>query len=91
MLMPDISVTLEMSLSSTIFSWPVAAQVLVLLATWILGAWLLSPLQRIPGPTLASFSRLWHIIYIVRGDQNTTLADLHDKHGQSYNWPTGVV
>ncbi|KFH47378.1 Pisatin demethylase-like protein [Hapsidospora chrysogenum ATCC 11550] len=64
------------------FSWQtVAAQVLILVATWIFGSWLLSPLRRIPGPTLASFSRLWHIIHIFRGDQNTVLDELHEKYG----------
>ena len=67
------------------FSWQtVAAQVLILVATWIFGSWLLSPLRRIPGPTLASFSRLWHIIHIFRGDQNTVLDELHEKYGESF-------
>ncbi|KAF7536479.1 hypothetical protein G7054_g4508 [Neopestalotiopsis clavispora] len=41
----------------------------------------LSPLSRIPGPFLASFSRLWHIGRILEGNQNTALIALHDKHG----------
>lgn len=65
------------------FSWPViAAQVVVLYATYVLGSWLLSPLRRFPGPRFASFSRLWHIYHIIKGKQNLVLVDLHDKHGE---------
>lgn len=74
------------------FSWPVVgAQLLVLFATWILGSWLLSPLRRIPGPGLASFSRLWHIIHIIKGDQNVVLDDLHERYGESCWHPSRPV
>ncbi|VUC31721.1 unnamed protein product [Clonostachys rosea] len=65
------------TLSLATLSWLlVLTQLLVLLVSW-----LVSPLRDIPGPALASFSRLWHIIHIVRGDQNVELDALHDKHG----------
>lgn len=40
-----------------------------------------SPLSHIPGPFLASFSRLWHMRYIIRGDQQIVLAKAHEKYG----------
>ena len=41
----------------------------------------LSPLSQIPGPFLASFSRLWHLRQILNGDQNLALIRAHDKYG----------
>ncbi|RYP56588.1 hypothetical protein DL769_009907 [Monosporascus sp. CRB-8-3] len=40
-----------------------------------------SPLSHIPGPFLASFSRLWHLRQIWNGDQNLALIKAHDKYG----------
>ncbi|KAK3331258.1 benzoate 4-monooxygenase cytochrome P450 [Apodospora peruviana] len=40
-----------------------------------------SPIADIPGPFLASFTRLWHILRILNGDQNLELIRQHDKHG----------
>lgn len=40
-----------------------------------------SPISHIPGPFLASFSRLWHMRYIIRGDQQMVLARAHEKYG----------
>lgn len=40
-----------------------------------------SPLSHTPGPFLASFSRLWHMRYILRGDQQMVLAKAHEKYG----------
>lgn len=40
-----------------------------------------SDLNNIPGPFFASFTRLWHINRILKGDQNLELIRLHDKHG----------
>ncbi|KAK4207723.1 benzoate 4-monooxygenase cytochrome P450 [Rhypophila decipiens] len=41
----------------------------------------LSPISHVPGPFVASFTRLWHIHRILKGDQNLELIRLHDKHG----------
>lgn len=41
-----------------------------------------SPLSDIPGPVLASVSRLWHIKHILSGDHNTQSVALHKKHGE---------
>jgi hypothetical protein len=40
-----------------------------------------SPLADIPGPFLASFTRLWHIIRIFAGDINVRSIREHEKHG----------
>ncbi len=40
-----------------------------------------SPLRDIPGPFLASFSRLWHVVTISRGKQSIKMLELHRKHG----------
>lgn len=41
----------------------------------------LSPLRDIPGPPLASVTRLWHLRRIIKGDQNIELSRLHDRLG----------
>ncbi|OAX83728.1 hypothetical protein ACJ72_01908 [Emergomyces africanus] len=40
-----------------------------------------SPISDIPGPFSASFTRLWHIRRILKGDQNLELIRLHNEHG----------
>ncbi|KAJ0412965.1 cytochrome P450 [Aspergillus carlsbadensis] len=40
-----------------------------------------SPLTDIPGPFLASFTRLWHVIRIFAGDINAVSIREHEKHG----------
>ncbi|CAP71433.1 uncharacterized protein PODANS_6_2020, partial [Podospora anserina S mat+] len=63
-------------------SWTLAIQIIfATLTSIILHRRLLHPLSPIPGPTLASISRLWHIRHILKGDQNTQLISLHKKHG----------
>ncbi|KAK8084910.1 cytochrome p450 [Apiospora hydei] len=41
-----------------------------------------SPISHIPGPFLASFSRLWHLRQIWSGKQNLKLIEQHDHHGK---------
>ncbi|OQE14117.1 hypothetical protein PENSTE_c038G09347 [Penicillium steckii] len=48
---------------------------------WILYALTLHPYAKYPGPFLASFSRLWIVIEILRGHAHKTQADLHEKYG----------
>lgn len=61
------------------------AQLTGLLATSILTLCIyrrsFSPISDVPGPFVASFTRLWHIHRILKGDQNLELIRLHDKHG----------
>ncbi|KAI3390560.1 hypothetical protein diail_9200, partial [Diaporthe ilicicola] len=52
---------------------------------WFLGSCIwyryFSPISDIPGPILASFSRLWLIRTLRRGKGAIELADLHEKYG----------
>jgi len=48
---------------------------------WIVYARTLHPLSRIPGPWLASVSRSWYMLQIVRGDMEQTQRRLHLKYG----------
>ena len=45
----------------------------------------LSPISDVPGPALASVTRLWHIRNIIKGDQNLELIRLHDQHGKLFS------
>ena len=40
-----------------------------------------TPANRVPGPFLAKASRVWKIWQVLRGDFNTTIRELHRKHG----------
>lgn len=40
-----------------------------------------SPISNIPGPFLASITRLWHVFHILQGKQSVLLTRLHEKHG----------
>lgn len=64
---------------------PTASQavglLLVVLLTILFRRRYLSPLRDIPGPFVASFTRLWHMRRILKGDQNLELIRLHEKHG----------
>lgn len=41
-----------------------------------------SSISSVPGPFLASFSRLWHLRHIIKGDQQLALVEQHEKHGE---------
>lgn len=53
------------------------------LLTLLLWRRYLSPLSDIPGPYAASFTRLWHMNRILKGDQSSELIRLHDRHGSA--------
>ena len=61
------------------------ALLLVVAVGWCVKEWDESPLRGIPGPPVAAWTRFWHIIHVLRGDQNTVLADLHEKHGAAWS------
>lgn len=42
----------------------------------------LSPLSNIPGPALASVTRLWHMYYIWTGQQADKVLSLHEQYGE---------
>lgn len=73
-----------MGLLNDLLTWPlIALQICLAVFSLIIWRRYLSPISDIPGPYLASFTRLWHIIRIFVGDQNLRLIELHDKHGMS--------
>lgn len=49
--------------------------------TWIVYQRFFHPLASIPGPFLASLTRLWMTKHSWDGDMNTTMIALHKKHG----------
>lgn len=61
------------SLAGLIFAWFLASCI------WYRYA---SPISDVPGPFLASFSRLWLIQTLRRGKGARELADLHAKYGE---------
>ncbi|KAI4931464.1 hypothetical protein J4E85_004057 [Alternaria conjuncta] len=56
----------------------IASISLLTLLTW---RWYFAAISDIPGPFAASFTRLWHMHRILRGDQNLELIRLHEQHG----------
>ncbi|KAJ4245776.1 hypothetical protein NW762_013900 [Fusarium torreyae] len=63
-------------------SWPaiVGAGVVGLLSLLVWRRYF-AAISDIPGPFAASFTRLWHMNRILKGDQNLELIRLHEKHG----------
>lgn len=57
-----------------------------LICAWFLGSCLwyryISPISDVPGPFLASLSRLWLIQLLRRGRGARELAELHEKYGE---------
>jgi hypothetical protein len=47
-----------------------------------------SPISGVPGPFLASFSRIWHIRSILAGNSHLDLSEQHDKYGKKPCRPT---
>lgn len=73
---------LESCVPSVIMGWfDIAVAVLVGLLSLLTWRRYLSTISDIPGPFLASFTRLWHMMIILEGDQNLELIRLHEKHG----------
>jgi len=48
---------------------------------WIIYAKTLHPLSNIPGPFLASVSRLWYVLQLRHGGMDVTQRKLHQKYG----------
>jgi hypothetical protein len=48
---------------------------------WIIYARTLHPYAKYPGPFLASISRSWIVMEVIRGQAHKTQAELHKKHG----------
>lgn len=58
-------------------------QICVVLLSVIIYRRYMLPASDIPGPFLASFTRLWHAYHLLVGDFNLRLLELHKKHGES--------
>lgn len=76
----DSSGAVSVSISSILASF------VGLILAWFLGSCIwyryMSPISDIPGPFLASFSRVWLIQLLRRGRGARELAELHEKHGE---------
>lgn len=67
--------------SAEFIAFQAVATLVIFLLAVIVRRRYFSPISSIPGPFLASFSRLWHLRQIWRGDQHIALAKQHEKHG----------
>ena len=54
---------------------------LILLLGWIVYARLLHPAAKVPGPFLASITRLWYVLKVRDGAFDHVNRDLHQKYG----------
>lgn len=80
--LPFPSVVVHVESIKAAFTWPyICAQALAGFITVIVWRKYFSTISDVPGPFLASFTRLWHLIRIFIGDQNLRMIELHDKHG----------
>lgn len=71
-----------MAVLGDLFTWKgFAFELLVFMLTLLVSRRYFSSLIDIPGPFLASFSRLWHVVTIARGKQSIKVLELHRKHG----------
>lgn len=53
-------------------------------ASWVVYCRFFHPLHSIPGPFLASVSRLWVVLNNVKGDMEYTQRALHKKYGHYF-------
>lgn len=76
----DSSVVVSISFSRILSSF------VGLILAWFLGSCIwyryMSPISDIPGPFLASFSRLWLIQLLRRGRGARGLVEMHEKYGE---------
>lgn len=57
------------------------AAVLLMLLTIAIRRRYFSTLSQVPGPFLASVSRLWHLVRIIKGRVNQDIVELHNQYG----------
>lgn len=73
-------------LSPAVSGLSVGVQILILTLTTLFFVLLrrryYSPISHIPGPFLASISRLWHLRQIWSGKQNLKILEQHEKYGK---------
>lgn len=67
-----------------VFTWPyICAQAFAGVIAIVVWRKYFYNISDVPGPFLASFTLLWHLVRIFIGDQNLRMIELHDKHGVS--------
>lgn len=67
-------------------TWPViSGTVLAVLVSTLIWRRYWTSISDIPGPFLASLTRLWHIASIARGKQNLDSIELHNKLGMLFH------
>ncbi|KAH8592880.1 cytochrome P450 [Bisporella sp. PMI_857] len=78
----DVAALFSKALHLGIENFPLVAAAVI---GWVLSLLVyrrfLSPIAHVPGPALASVTRIWHMYAIYTGKQNLTFLDLHEKHG----------
>lgn len=64
---------------------PIQASVLIatIIVLTVIHRRFFSPISSIPGPFLASITRLWHLRQVASGKQNLKLIEQHEKHGMT--------
>jgi hypothetical protein len=62
---------------------PIAIGLIIYEAGWLIYCRFFHPLRSIPGPFLASASRLWVVLNTAKGDMEHTQRALHKKYGHS--------
>lgn len=60
----------------------VAGGMLLILVLLLLKRRFLTSIRDIPGPFFASFTGLWQIYRIIKGDEHVAMIELHRKHGR---------
>lgn len=63
--------------------WAWTAYLLLLTICYVTYFRYATGLRRIPGPFVASFTRLWKLRMTLRGDFEQTNIDLHRRYGES--------
>lgn len=62
---------------------PVCFTTLLILGAWIVYNVFFHPLAKIPGPFLASITKLWYVVQVRRGSFDKVNRALHDRYGES--------
>ncbi|KAL2288555.1 hypothetical protein FJTKL_03920 [Diaporthe vaccinii] len=77
-----LSAVVHVASLQAVFTWPyICAQAFAGVIAIVVWRKYFYNISDVPGPFLASFTRLWHLVRIFIGDQNLRMIELHDKHG----------
>lgn len=78
---PQASSGRSLAIAESLTPQNMLVTVLVVLLTIVVRRRYFSTLSDVPGPFLASISRLWHIIRIIKGRVSQDTLELHEKYG----------